>query len=244
LPPERPAQPERFFFVHMQKTGGISLYMRMQRQFGEEAVYPDRSDGDPVAVSPQIMLPVLLERWQERRDRIRVLTGHFPLCTMELLDADFRTFTILRDPVERTLSYLRHHRKTTPADAERPLEEIYAEPGNFKHFIQDHMVKMLSLRADELRPTAMMTVVDLDPQRLETAKGALADMDAFGLQEDLEEFAQRLEGLYGWELGPPVHENVTASVKVPDSFRRRIAEDNRLDMELYEHARELLRERG
>jgi hypothetical protein len=69
-------------------------------------------------------------------------------------------------------------------------------------------------------------------------------MDAFGLQEDLEEFAQRLEGLYGWELGPPVHENVTASVEVPDSFRRRIAEDNRLDMELYEHARELLRERG
>jgi Sulfotransferase family len=244
LPPEPPAQPERFFFVHMQKTGGVSLYMRIQRQFGEEAVYPARSDGDPVAVSPQIMLPVLLERWKERRDRIRVLTGHFPLSTTELLDADFRTFTILRDPVERTLSYLRHHRKTTPADAERPLEEIYEEQGNFKHFIEDHMVKMLSLRAEELRPTAMMTIVDLDPQRLETAKGALEGMDAFGLQEELEEFAQRLEALYGWELGPPVRENVTAPIEVPDSFRRRIAEDNRLDMELYEHARELLSERG
>lgn len=244
MPPERSEEPQRFFFVHMQKTGGISLYMRLRREFGEAGVYPDDSDGDPASVSPQLMLPVLLERWEMRRDRIRVVTGHFPLCTTELLDADFATFTILRDPVERTLSYLRHHRKTTPADANRPVEEIYDEPGNFKHFIKDHMVKMLSLRTDELLPPAMMTVVDLDRERLETAKAALEGMDTFGLQDDLEEFAQRLERGYGWRLGPPVHENVTPSTEIPRSFRRRIAEDNRLDMELYEHARELLRERG
>ena len=244
MPPDPPAQPERFFFVHMQKTGGVSLYVRMQREFGEEGVYPDESDGNPATVSPQLMLPVLLERWEARRDRIRVVTGHFPLCTTELLDADFRTFTILRDPVERTLSYLRHHRATTPADANRSLEEIYEHGGNFEHFIHDHMVKMLSLRADEMRPTAMMSVVELDRRRLEQAKDALESMDTFGLQDDLEGFAQRLESLYGWQLGPPVHENVTPQTPVPDSFRRRIAEDNRLDMELYEHASRLLRERG
>jgi hypothetical protein len=37
---------------------------------------------------------------------------------------------------------------------------------------------------------------------------------------------------------------VTPPTEVPDSFRRRIAEDNRLDMELHEYARELLRERA
>jgi hypothetical protein len=240
LQPDSPAQPERFFFVHMQKTGGVSLYLRMQREFGEPGVYPDASDGDPVAVSPQIMLPVLLERWAARRDQIRAVTGHFPLCTTELLDADFRTFTILRDPVERTLSYLRHHRVRTPADSERPLEEIYDEPGNFRHFVENHMVKMLSLTAPEMRPTAMMTVVDFDRGRLDTAKAALEEMDTFGMQEDLEGFARRLEELYGWRLGPPVRENATAGIDVPDSFRGRIAADNALDMELYEHARELL----
>ncbi len=35
-----PAEPRRFFFVHMQKTGGISLYMRIWRYFGAEPVYP------------------------------------------------------------------------------------------------------------------------------------------------------------------------------------------------------------
>jgi hypothetical protein len=240
LPPEATAQPERFFFVHMQKTGGISLYMRLQREFGEQGVYPDASDGDPVAVSPQLMLPVLLERWAVRRDQIRVVTGHFPLCTTDLLDADFRSFTILRDPVERTLSYLRHHRVRTPADREQPLEEIYEDTGNFKHFIENHMVKMLSLNAEEMTPTAMMTVVDFDRARLETAKAALEGLDSFGLQEDLDGFARRVEELYGWRLGPPVRENTTETVDVPGSFRRRIAEDNELDVELYEHARKLL----
>jgi hypothetical protein len=240
LPPERTADPQRFFFVHMQKTGGISLYLRMQRQFGGEGVYPDATDGDPVAVSPQLMLPVLLERWAARRDEIRVVTGHFPLCTTELLDANFTTFTVLRDPVERTLSYLRHHRETTPADSELPLEEIYEDPGNFRHFIENHMVKMLSLRSEELRPSAMMTVVDLDRRRLEKAQDALESMDAFGLQENLEGFARLLESRYGWSLGALVHENVTGRTDVPASFRQQIAEDNSLDMELYEHARTLL----
>jgi hypothetical protein len=244
LPAERTAEPRRFFFVHMQKTAGISLYMRMQREFGGRGVYPNASDGDPVAVSPQLILPVLLERWAARRDEIRAVTGHFPLCTTELLDADFTTFTILRDPVERTLSYLRHHRAKTPADGELSLEEIYENPRRFRHFIENHMVKMLSLRKEEMRRTAMMTIVDFDEGRLEAAIGALEGMDAFGLQEELEPFARRLERYYGWELGPPVRENVTEPTEVPASFRRRIAEDSPLDMELYEHARKLLRERG
>jgi hypothetical protein len=145
----------------------------------------------------------------------------------------------LREPVERTLSYLRHHRKTTAPDSDVSLEQIYDDPGNFRHFIQDHMVKMLSLRTSEMTD-GMMTTVDLDSRRLQTAKDALAGMDAFGLQEELEAFAERLERVHGWRLGPPVHENTTAPIEVADSFRRRIAEDNRLDMELYEHAQSLL----
>ena len=103
------------------------------------------------------------------------------------------------------------------------------------------MVKMLSLRAEEMTD-GMMTVIDFDRGRLRRAKRALRELDEFGLQEDLEGFAQRLEQRFGWRLGPPVHENVTEPVEVPDSFRTRIAEDNALDMELYEYARKLLRE--
>ena len=46
LRPSRAAEPERFFFVHMQKTGGPRLYMRTKRHFGEAGVYPNDSDGE------------------------------------------------------------------------------------------------------------------------------------------------------------------------------------------------------
>jgi len=98
---------------------------------------------------------------------------------------------------------------------------------------------MLSMRLGEMTD-GMMTVVDLDRRRLRDAKRALRRMEAFGLQEDLEGFAGRLEGHFGWRLGPPVHENVTEQIEVPPSFRRRIAADNELDMELYEEARRRL----
>ena len=144
----RGPEPRRFFFVHMQKTGGVSLYVRMWRYFGRQAVYPAPSDGSPTKVAPQLFPQVLFERWAERRDEIQVVTGHFPLCTTELLDAEFTTLiTVLRHPVERTLSYLRHHRDTTPADRELPLEAIYEDPSRFRPFIENHMVKMLSLRS-------------------------------------------------------------------------------------------------
>jgi hypothetical protein len=47
-----PEQPQRFFFVHMQKTAGIALRQRLINHFGEAAVYPTRGvDGkDPVTL--------------------------------------------------------------------------------------------------------------------------------------------------------------------------------------------------
>ena len=235
-------EPRRFFFVHMQKTGGVSLYVRMWRYFGRQAVYPAPSDGSPTEVAPQLFPHVLFERWAERRDEIQVVSGHFPLCTIDFLDAEFTTLTVLRHPVERTLSYLRHHRDTTPSDSELPLEAIYEDSTRFRPFIENHMVKMLSLRADEMT-NGMMTVIDFDRGRLRRAKRALRRLDEFGLQEDLEGFAKRLEERFRWRLGPPVHSNVTEPVEVPESLRRRIADDNAMDMELYEYAVRLRRRR-
>ena len=160
---ERAPEPERFFFVHMQKTGGTSLYTRTKRHFGEAASIRTKATAT-WSTWPRRSWCVLLERWQKRRDQIRMVAGHFPLCTRELLDADFRTFTVLREPVERTLSYLRHHRELNRADWNLTLEEMYEDPahvGHFRHFTGNHMVKMLSLRTEEMTE-GMMTLADLD----------------------------------------------------------------------------------
>jgi hypothetical protein len=229
---------ERFFNVHVQKTAGTSLRLRVQHHFGDRGVYPDASDGMH-DVESSLSIPHLRERFGARGDEIRFVTGHFPFCTPELLDAEFTMLTVLRDPVERTLSFLRHRRD----DTGRSLEAIYEDPWEYETSIHNFMVKVLSLTPDEAAAAWVMTHVEFTPDRLERAKQALASTGAFGLQERFEEFCEVLERRYGWDLGPPLRENTTAPMRAPDALRARIAADNAMDVELYEYARELYAER-
>jgi hypothetical protein len=222
-----------FFFLHLQKTGGTALWKRLKNEYDETAVYPGPADGSfPNSV---LVVDNLVDRWRARGDELKVVTGHFPLCTTELLGAQFTTLTILRDPVERTLSALRHHREKTPADSERPLEEIYEDPFRFE-LVHNHMVKMLSLSVDEMTD-GVLTHVTYSPERLARAKERLSSIDAVGLQEHFDHFCAELTRRFGWNLGRPQFANRTSPVEVDQTFRKRIAVDNADDIELYEFAR-------
>jgi Sulfotransferase family len=231
---------QRFFFVHVQKAAGTSLVFRLRRHFGRAAIYPPEADKDDVAAV--ISVDHLLERWRTQRDTIRVVTGHFPLCTVDLLEENFTTVTVLRDPVERTLSYLRHHRELTPVDSGRSLEAIYADPFRFHGFIHNHMVKMFSLTAAEMTH-GMLTRVQFTSDRLDRAKERLAGVDVVGFQSRFEEFCEGLTRRFGWYLGPRRHVNRTEPVEVSEAFLTRIAEDNAMDMELYAFAQQLREQR-
>jgi hypothetical protein len=236
-------QPHRYFFVRMQKTAGTALRRRLVNHFGEAAVYPSRGVDGPEALKLLVSIDYLQERLAARGDQIRVIAGHFPLCTTELIEGRFTTLTLLREPVERTLSYLRRHREFWPSDRLTPLEEIYDDAFRFHSMVQNHMTKMLSLTPAEMA-AGMLTHVEFDRDRLERAKEALAGIDAVGLRERFEDFCDELASRFGWRLGKPVTGvNATSPVEVPESLRARIAEDNAFDVELYEFAKELLASR-
>jgi hypothetical protein len=230
------ASVERFFFVHLQKTAGTALFQRLRDHFGPEAVYPNPDDQSDIRSTTDV--DFLLDRYRQHADAIRVVTGHFPLCTVDLFDAPFTTFTVLRDPVERTLSSLRRRQKAEDRYRGWTLDEIYRDP-SMQDILRNHMVKMLSLTADEMTSVPLVAHVDLDEARLETAKRKLTDeIDVFGLQTHFEDFCADLERRFGWDLGAPRFANRTEAVPVSDDLRACIATDNRLDMELYEFARE------
>jgi Sulfotransferase family len=236
------AQGSRFFFVHVQKTAGTALFKRLERHFGKPSVYPNASDGDVLTVMPQLSVEILRQRWRERRHEIRVVTGHFPLCTIELLGERFTTLTVLREPVERTLSYLRHHRMLTPADCDKSLEAIYEDEFRYRALIHNHMVKMFALTPSEMTDGALSSV-EFTLDHLDRAKQQLATVDVMGLQEGFDEFCATLQQRFGWDLGPPLHANRTEPVEVSWSFRDRIAQDNAMDVELYAYAERLYEER-
>jgi hypothetical protein len=242
-PPVEPAAesdpPLRFFFVHVQKTAGTALFQRLRNHFGVDGVYPNESDGDLLVVAPQIMVPQLLDRWAARRAEIRVIAGHFPLCTVDLIDAPFTTMTVLREPVERTLSYLRHHRALTPEDRDKPLEEIYEDPFRFHGLIHNHMVKMFGMTAAEMKG-GVLTHLEFTDEHLRRAKERLPTVDVVGLQENFDDFCTEVERRFAIDLGAPRYANRTEQVDVAPAFRQRIAEDNAMDVELYEYARTLV----
>ena len=242
----RRRSPGPFFFVHVQKAAGTSLTSQLRSRFGPAAVYPDESDLDPTStIDGRSVLSVehLQERWRQRGSEIAVVTGHFPLCTTELLGGGFHTFSLLRDPVARTLSYLRHHRELTPEARGQSLEEIYDDPFRFEGLVHNHMVKMFSLTTSEMTEGAL-TPVAFGPERLEAAKRGLETVDVIGVQEDYERFCRSLERTFGWRLGDRRHMNRTRPVGVDPAFERRIAEDNADDIALYEFAVELIARRA
>jgi Sulfotransferase family len=228
------AEPQRFFFVHLQKTAGTALFRRLRIQFGLRAVYPmPEYQGSP---ETSLGVDELRRRWAEHRDDIRVVTGHFPLCVTELLDAPFTTFTVLREPVERALSFLRHQRQEEPRFHDATLEEIYADPVCREGLIRNHMVRMLSLTVDEMTEGALTPVV-VDDARLERAQANLAHrIDVVGVQERFEEFCEELTARFGWDLGDPQFANRSAPAEVDDELRERIAADNAMDLALYRFA--------
>jgi hypothetical protein len=233
---------ERFFFVHVQKTGGTSLFMRLSQVFTDAEVYPNRSDGDLFSGAPQFSVPLLTNRWVDRGHEIRLVFGHFPLCTTELLGGGFTTLTVLREPVERTLSYLRHFRAMTPEASDKSLEEIYEDPVRFRRLVHNHMVKMFALRPSEMT-FGMMTPIKFTPAHLARAKEQLTTVDVLGLQERFQDFRAELLRRFRWDLGDTIYANRSPRVKASAELRARIANDNGLDVELYEFARQLIASR-
>lgn len=237
--------PRRYFVAHMQKTAGTTLRDRLRATFPDEQIYPNATDGPDARVAV-ISVEHLLQRWAARGDQIRLLTGHFPVRTVELLDAPFVTMTVMRHPVERTLSFLRHQaeRRQRGATEDTPLVEIYEDEFRFRHMIQNHMTRTLSLSPDEMRAhDGVLTPVPYTAERLEAAMEVLAGLDIFGLQDRFDEFCDELARRYGLDVGGPLRTNTTELKDVPDGFVDRIAEDNALDMQLYEYACRLYEER-
>jgi hypothetical protein len=227
----------------MQKTAGTALRVRLMNHFGEVAVYPsqhrDGTDRPKLVLSTKL----LRERLAARGSEIQVITGHFPLCTAEIIGGPLTTMTLLREPVDRTLSYLRHHRDNEPSDRYKRLEEIYEDPLRFHGFAHNHMTKMLSLTSAEMTDNAMLTRVDFQEEHLGRAKEALVGIDVVGVQEQFENFCEKLSARFGWDLGASEVVNCSTPADVSDEFRARIAEDNKLDIELYEFATRLIASR-
>jgi hypothetical protein len=246
-------------FIHVMKAGGTSVMRTLRETYRLDEIYPyapldlEYVDGGELDIQHHLSVPYLLSIPPERRAAIRVFTGHFPYVVRELLGIELRAATLLRDPVERTISLLHQLKRTQPWEEQAgarpldgwPLEEIYELPQVFGPLIHDHQTKIFSMTvADE--PQSYTDPVVVDAKRLGLAKANLAAVEVVGTTDHLDEFLDDAEARFGWNVVRGARKNVTPaadSTPVDPALRRRIASDNAIDVELYEHACELVRAR-
>jgi hypothetical protein len=155
--------PQRFFFVHIMKTGGATFRQHVYANFAEGEVYPVPKVED---MDRAWLVDYVLGLPEERRARFRAYTGHFPFVVTELLPEDFVTMTMVRHPVARTISYLKHCKRYHEHHRDLSLDAIYQDQFHFDCFIHNHQTKIFSMKLGD-RLESYMDRIDVDESRLD-----------------------------------------------------------------------------
>jgi len=231
---------ERYFIVRVMKTGSSTLIEQVKENFHPHEVFPAGGiDVHAHDVRGAMSIPYLLGLPSQRREEIRVYIGHFPYIAYEMLGVPCTTVTLLRDPVARTISHLKHAKRHQPRLRELPIEAVYEDPFVFGSLVHNYQAKYFAMtESDPL--DGVMDVIAIDECRLAIAKANLDRIDVLGLTERYDDFLADLRARFGWSVRSDVAKNVsTEPWNVSNALRRRIEDDNAVDVEFYEYARAL-----
>jgi hypothetical protein len=233
-----------FFFIHVMKTAGTTFVQQLQQQFPAEEIYPSRgidwtSPGD---VEAYINIPRLVSLSEARKSQVRMYTGHFPFMVCDLIDPDLVSLTVLRDPIDRTISVLKQFKRRESRFRDATLESIYDDRPIFRFFVENHQTKVFSL-APEDNEVAINCGLTIDEARYARARENLSRVDVIGFTESYGAFLGEVRARFGWwpaGVDPDARTNVsTEDWDVDPAFRARIAADNAYDINLYEYAKTL-----
>lgn len=238
-------------FIHVPKAAGTTFAQILNSYFSEQDICP------AYYVSELMQLPA------EEVRRYRLVCGHFEYSIRELLDAPI-CLTMLREPVDRVVSYYRYIR-SAPAHAlhqkfsQMSLMEILEDPvervplSNHQTRLFGRDLNLERVRARFTGAEAELAPLSEDQKKranvdLDLAMARLADLEFVGLAERFDDSVK----LLCHTLGLPEHTdygraNVTrddgSEVTVSDLVRSKIEDMNTMDRAFYRFASTLFGER-
>jgi hypothetical protein len=251
------------YLVHVMKTGGTSLNRMFHAHFGVAQSWPASSD--PKVRKNQKFDPKhLTDMDPQARASFRYVSLHTGAWVAEALFPDLLSVTVLRDPVERTISHLRQlaDLPQTPSD----LEAIYLDPVWHPRLV-DHQTQVFAATEAEFREqegrrgeyqpdrvpeqewarvreglwagfaTTISAAKVIDEAAYMDAEARLDRIDEVGVTERLGELVARVGARLGSPLPEVGRDNVSSDrTEVTASLRARIADDSAWDRRLYERA--------
>lgn len=207
----------RVYFLHIPKTGGTTLRLLIEQQLSCEEIYPFKN-----------------YKSAKRSVHEELVSGHFPYWFCKNIDCDFETsykITILRNPIDRYLSFLRAKKK---ADRElSDLESVF----NLR-FFPDNKYKEGLIDNAYCRYLASKNGLE-GVELLESAKATLLTLDAVVFYDHFERDIIDLFHRFHIDLNrseiPRI--NITQDEQVSDELLERVRQVNELDLQLYEYAK-------
>ncbi len=223
-------QPIRF--LHIPKTAGETLSSILERVYAE---YPDfyftgdcRSD-----LARYRSLP------DEEKRQVRLFHGHAPLTTgVEAIDA-VPVVTLLREPVARVKSFCQH---VSEGKSPHLVRDFPPEDFDLDAFLDSGDYELSNLQTKFLISQGDLEEIADPATGKERALNRLFHrVDAYGLTEYFEESLAGFARRFGWNIPRYKRLNRKNSRRLIRFERRhieRIIELNRIDLELYQVARE------
>lgn len=180
-------RPERILVIHIAKTAGTSLRRMLQDEYGRRRVYP----GDwHLRHLPDGLYPLGSEMLRNHATLPphNVLVGHFTAAMADMLPGRYQTATVLREPIQRSLSMLGHFSRTLSV----PVPELLEDGVFMEANIADFQTRILG--ADGVCDPHQ---VDMgDEALLDRAVARLGRLDFVGLTERFAESCAVFDTLF------------------------------------------------
>jgi Sulfotransferase family len=229
-----PRRNEVLIFLHIPKTGGSTIYKILEQEYSRAKTL--RLEDPEIARFKT--LPAA------ERERYRLIQGHLYFGLHRFIPRASTYVTFLRRPVERVLSFYYYARST-------PDHYLYSQLVSERLDLKTMLARELTSELCNGQTRQLAGDEWEDPERvitraaLERAQANLTHFRVVGLLEEFDASLLLLRRAFGWRFPFYVKENVT---KEKETFldaetRGLIEEANRLDLELYEYARNLFDER-
>jgi hypothetical protein len=241
------------FFMHIPKTAGMSMRQYLDNQYQAGEICP-------------------AERWQDLLDlerdvgSYRLVRGHFRYNLRQLVAPDARVLVVLREPVRRTVSALRHlgrdpnFHQTYEMAKHLTLGEMIRHP-QIIALQTDVQARFLCASRQAVDVTAYLEAarsrnLDADagdreePPAFQLAADRLETIDFVGITEDLGVLVSSMAEAMNFH--PPVHfpvinenpERIDPLLGLTDRELDIVREHNTVDLQLYDFARKMLNGRN